>query len=177
MANASERTAVRRNVISLLLENKSGTLSRVSGLFSARGYNIDSLSVGGTEDESLARMTIVASGTEETVSQIVKQLNKLVDVVQVKNLSAREYTEREMLLIKVYVDEDAEAKKLRQVIDDNGARLVERDDGYYVLELVSQAATIDEFIKLLRDYRCEEVVRSGVVAIGSGSLVLNVNSV
>lgn len=167
---------LERHVVSLLLENKSGTLSRVSGLFSARGYNIESLSVGGTDDPSLARMTIVANGSVARIAQIVQQLNKLVDVVHVLDLSPYKHIERELILIKVHAGSPAKVKKLEKLIEQSSARTIESRDGYYVLELVEQVSAIDAFVKSLRDYNCEEVARSGVVGIGSGELVLNVKN-
>lgn len=166
----------RRHVFSLLLENKSGTLSRVSGLFSARGYNIESLSVGGADDPSLARMTIVAHGTEEQAGQIVKQLNKLVDVVQVMDIHGRELIERELVLVKVRPGSDDETEALKRLADEYGARRLEHSSGCHVLELVAPPGEADAFIERLKDGRCDEVARSGVVGIGKGKLILGLHT-
>ena len=106
-----------RHIISLLLENEPGALSRVSGLFSARGYNIESLTVAPTEDSSLSRMTIVTHGTDEIIEQITKQLNKLVDVVKLLDLTEGAHIEREMMLIKVRVDNVADREEIKRLID------------------------------------------------------------
>lgn len=166
-----------RHVFSLLLENKSGTLSRVSGLFSARGYNIESLSVGGTDDPSLARMTIIANGTEQQAGQIVKQLNKLVDVVRVMDLHPLERIEREMVLVKVRVDRDGGTEELDRLAEEYGARRLERAGGCHVLELVAPPDKVDAFIERLQQHRCDELARSGVVGVGKGKLILNIDNI
>lgn len=163
-----------RHVLSLLLENEAGALSRVSGLFSARGYNIESLSVGNTGDPNLARMTIVAHGNDEQVHQIVQQLNKLVDVVRVMDLYEHAHIEREMLIVKVRYGESVAAKQFKQLIEKSGARCIEHKDGYHVLELVAPAGEIDSFVNELNDYHCEEIVRSGVVGLGSGNVTMSI---
>ena len=164
-----------RHVLSLLLENEAGVLSRVSDLFSTRGYNIESLSVGGTNDPGLARMTIVAHGDDEQVSQIIKQLNKIVDVIKVLDLHEHNHVEREILIFKVRYGESMEAKRLKQLIKQSNARHIECKDGYHMFELVAPAKEIDLFVGQLGDFHCDELVRSGVVGLGSGRAMLNLD--
>jgi acetolactate synthase-1/3 small subunit len=156
-----------RHIISVLLENEAGALSRVAGLFSARGYNIESLTVAPTEDESLSRMTLVTSGSDEIIEQIKKQLNKLVDTVKLLDLSEGPHVEREMMLIKVQaVGSDRE--ELKRLADIFRAKIIDVTDTSYVVELTGASKKLDAFIDAVPEGRIVEVVRSGPTGISRG---------
>lgn len=156
-----------RRVISILLENQAGALSRVAGLFSARGYNIESLTVAPTEDRSLSRMTVVTSGSEDTLEQISKQLNKLIDVVKLIDLSDGPFIEREMLLIKVFATGEGR-NELKRLADIFRGRVVDVTPTTYTIELTGNGAKLDAFIEGLAGAKILETVRSGVSGIGRG---------
>ncbi len=160
-----------RHIISLLLENESGALSRVSGLFSARGYNIESVTVAPTNDRSLSRMTIVTSGTDEIIEQITKQLNKLVDVVRLSDLTESSHVEREMLLIKVRA-EGATRQEIRSLVEIFRGNIVDVTDKTYIIQMTGDGAKIDAFMGALGDHVILEVVRSGATGIARGEKVL-----
>jgi acetolactate synthase-1/3 small subunit len=162
-----------RHIISILLENESGALSRVAGLFSARGYNIESLTVAVTEDPSLSRMTLVTRGSDEIIEQITKQLNKLVDVVKVFDLTEGEHIEREMLLIKVSAMNGGreEVKRLSEIFR---GRIIDVTETTYTIELTGTGDKLDAFIKALGGNKILETVRSGVSGIGRGEKSLRV---
>ena len=162
-----------RHVISLLLENEAGALSRVSGLFSARGYNIESLTVAPTEDPSLSRMTIVTSGSDNVVEQITKQLNKLIEVVKVVDLSEGAHIERELMLVKLRaVGKDRE--ELARMVDIFRGRIIDVTDASYVVELTGTQAKLDSFISAINRELILEVVRTGSSGIGRGERILKV---
>jgi acetolactate synthase I/III small subunit len=163
-----------RHIISLLLENEAGALSRVAGLFSARGYNIESLSVAPTEDPSLSRMTIVTFGSDTVLEQITKQLNKLVDVVKLIDLSEGPHIERELLLIKVSVTGDSQCQKVHRLCDIFRGRIIDVSDQTYTIELTGTCDKIDAFIKALDKHLILETVRSGVAGIARGSKALKI---
>ncbi|MBI5611652.1 MAG: acetolactate synthase small subunit [Gammaproteobacteria bacterium] len=156
-----------RHVISILLENEAGALSRVAGLFSARGYNIESLAVAPTEDSTLSRMTLVTTGSDEVIEQITKQLNKLVDVVKLVELTQGPYIEREMLLIKVRAAGDGrdEVKRLADIFR---GHIIDVTDTTYTLELTGTGSKLDAFIEALGPAGIIEVVRSGPSGIARG---------
>lgn len=160
-----------RHIISLLLENESGALSRVSGLFSARGYNIESLTVAPTNDRSLSRMTIVTTGTEEVIEQITKQLNKLVEVVRLSDLTESSHVERELLLIKVRAEGDARAE-IRSLVEIFRGQIVDVTEKTYIVQMVGDGEKIDAFIGALGDHAILEVARTGVSGIARGEKVL-----
>ena len=160
-----------RHIISILLENEAGALSRVSGLFSARAYNIDSLTVAPTDDPTMSRITVVTSGEDAVVQQIVKQLNKLVDVVKLMDLTENEHFEREILLIKLHPDQD-QMEELAVKIRELAAHQLEVRDGVVTLELTNAGLKLSEAVEKLKPYHVIEVVRSGVVGISSGPSVL-----
>lgn len=156
-----------RHVISILLENESGALSRVAGLFSARGYNIESLTVAPTEDATLSRMTLVTSGSTEIIEQITKQLNKLVDVVKLVDLSEGPHIERELMLAKVRttaIGRD-EVKRLADIFRGN---VIDVTDTSYVVELTGTTSKLDAFIQAIHTENLVEVVRTGPSGIGCG---------
>ncbi|GBE07082.1 acetolactate synthase isozyme 3 small subunit [bacterium BMS3Bbin11] len=156
-----------RHIISILLENESGALSRVAGLFSARGYNIESLTVAPTEDASLSRMTLVTSGSDRVVEQITKQLNKLIDVVKLIDLVENEHIEREISLIKVHAAASGRDEITRMVEVFRG-RILDVTDTSYTIELTGSYSKIDAFLKAVPNDSIIEVVRSGVLGIARG---------
>jgi len=163
-----------RHIISVLLENESGALSRVAGLFSARGYNIESLTVAPTEDESLSRMTLVTDGSEQIIEQITKQLNKLVDVVKLIDLTEGAHIEREMMLIKVRTEGTEGREEIKRLIDIFRGRIIDVTDTTYTLELTGTGSKLDAFIEALGSTTILETVRSGVSGIARGEKSLHV---
>ena len=160
-----------RHLISVLIENESGALSRVAGLFSARGYNIESLTVAPTEDPSLSRMTIVTTGSDEIIEQITKQLNKLIETVKVVDLSEAPHLERELMLIKVRAT-GKDREEMKRMTDIFRARIVDVTDTTYVIELTGNQGKLDAFIQAIDPALILEAVRSGVCGIGRGERVL-----
>jgi acetolactate synthase-1/3 small subunit len=153
-----------RHTISVLVENKFGVLARISGLFSGRGFNIDSLSVGETEDASISRITIVVHGDDAILEQIMKQLNKLVDVIKVSDLSKGKYIDRELALIKV--DADAKTRpEIIQIVDVFRGNILDVSSGSLTIEVTGTEEKVQGMINLLHDFRIREVVRSGKIAI------------
>ena len=162
-----------RHIISVLVENEAGALSRISGLFSARGYNIESLTVAPTEDPTLSRMTVVTSGSDEVIEQITKQLNKLVDVVKVVDLSDGDHIERELMLVKVRaVGKDRE--EMKRTVDIFRGRIIDVTDKDYTIELTGTGAKLDAFLKAIESGAILETVRTGASGIGRGDRVLRV---
>ena len=162
-----------RHIISILLENESGALSRVAGLFSARGYNIQSLTVAPTEDPSLSRMTLVTFGSDDIVEQITKQLNKLVDVVKVVDLSEGDHIERELMLVKLRaVGKDRE--EMKRMSDIFRGRIIDVTDKDYTVELTGTCSKLDAFLKAIDSSAILETVRTGASGIGRGDRVLKI---
>ena len=157
-----------RHIISLLLENEPGALSRVAGLFSARAYNIQSLSVAPTEDETVSRMTLVTSGSEEIIEQIIKQLNKLIDVVKLLDITGDAHVEREIMLVKVRVV-GAAREEVKRIADIFRGRILDVTQSTYIIEITGDVAKLDAFISALDRRAILEVVRSGSLAIGRGA--------
>lgn len=160
-----------RHIISVLLENESGALSRVAGLFSARGFNIESLTVAPTDDETLSRMTIVTEGGGDLVEQVTKQLNKLVDVVKLMELTEGPHIERELLLVKIRAMGSAR-DEVKRLVDIFRGRIVDVTDSIYTVELTGAGAKVDAFIDAIRPEDIIEVVRSGVSGIARGDRAL-----
>lgn len=158
---------MRRHVISVLLENESGALSRVSGLFSARGYNIESLTVAATHDSTMSRMTIVTIGTEQTVEQIIKQLNKLIDVVRLTDLTEVNFIEREIMLLKVRAV-DAAREELKRLVDIFRGSILDVTETSYVIELTGNDHKITAFLDAVGRDNIIEVVRSGATGVARG---------
>jgi acetolactate synthase-1/3 small subunit len=155
------------------MENEAGALSRVAGLFSARGYNIESLTVAPTEDPSLSRMTLVTRGTDEIIEQITKQLNKLVDVVKLMDMTEGPHIEREMMLIKVQA-EGERRNELKRLSDIFRGRIIDVTDENYTIELTGAGDKLDAFIQALDYGVIIEVVRSGVSGIARGERALRI---
>jgi acetolactate synthase-1/3 small subunit len=162
-----------RHIISVLVENEAGALSRIAGLFSARGYNIESLTVAPTEDASMSRMTIVTTGSEDVVEQITKQLNKLIEIVKVIDLSEAEHIERELMLIKVRAGQK-EREDMKRMADIFRGRIIDVSDNTYTIELTGDGSKLDAFIKSLDQGSIVETVRTGASGIGRGNRVLRV---
>jgi acetolactate synthase-1/3 small subunit len=162
-----------RHIISVLVENEAGALSRIAGLFSARGYNIETLTVAPTEDASMSRMTIVTSGSEDVIEQITKQLNKLIEVVKVIDLSEAEHIERELMLIKVRAGQK-EREDMKRMADIFRGRIIDVSDNTYTIELTGDTRKLDAFIKSLDQGTIIETVRTGASGIGRGNRVLRV---
>ncbi|MCK5697622.1 MAG: acetolactate synthase small subunit [Gammaproteobacteria bacterium] len=163
-----------RHIISILLENEAGALSRVAGLFSARAYNIESLTVAPTEDSSMSRMTLVTSGSAEIIEQITKQLNKLIDVVKLNdlNVSCVQHIEREMMLIKLKapVSSREEIMRLSNIFRGN---IIDVNDDTYTVELTGTSEKLNAFIAAFECDSILETVRSGVMGISRGSSSLH----
>ena len=149
------------------MENEAGALSRVAGLFSARGYNIESLTVAPTEDPSLSRMTLVTRGTDEIIEQITKQLNKLIDVVKLMDMTDGPHIEREMMLVKVRAAGD-DRHELKRVSDIFRGRIIDVTDQTYTIEMTGAGDKLDAFLQTIDQALIVEVVRSGVSGIGRG---------
>jgi len=162
-----------RHIISILVENEAGALSRISGLFSARGYNIETLTVAPTEDASMSRMTIVTTGSEDVIEQITKQLNKLIEVVKVIDLSEAEHIERELMLIKVRAGQK-EREDMKRMADIFRGRVIDVSDNTYTIELTGDTRKLDAFIQALEPGSILETVRTGASGIGRGNRVLRV---
>ena len=163
-----------RHVISVLMENESGALSRVVGLFSARGYNIESLSVAPTDDDSLSRLTLVTRGSEQIIEQILKQLNKLIEVVKVTDLSDFQHIEREMMLIKIEAKQAESITVIKQIADVFRGKIIDLSNKTFTIEISGQSDKLDAFIESMRDQIILEVVRSGCIGIARGSVSLKV---
>jgi len=156
-----------RHIISMLLENEPGALSRVAGLFTARGYNIESLSVAPTEDATVSRMTLVTSGSDEIIEQITKQLNKLIDVVKLLDITGDAHVEREIMLVKVRVAGNAR-EEVKRIADIFRGRILDVTQSTYIIEITGDGAKLDAFINALDRKAIIEVVRSGSLAIVRG---------
>jgi acetolactate synthase-1/3 small subunit len=156
-----------RHIISILMENESGALSRVAGLFSARGYNIESLTVAPTEDPSLSRMTLVTRGSDDVIEQITKQLNKLIDVVKLIDLAESAHIERELMLIKIKTTEKSRAE-VRTMSDIFRGRILDITPSSYVIEVTGPSEKLDAFIASVDAGDIIEVVRSGATGISRG---------
>jgi len=162
-----------KHIISILIENEPGALSRVVGLFSARAYNIESLTVAPTEDKSLSRMTIVTRGSEDVIEQITKHLNRLIEVVKVIDLNEFPYIERELMLIKVRAV-GKEREEIKRMSDIFRGRIIDVTDKSYTIELTGDGGKLDAFIDALEEGSILETVRTGSSGISRGERVLRV---
>lgn len=162
-----------RHIISILLENEAGALSRVSGLFSARAYNIESLTVAPTEDPSLSRMTIVSIGSDDVIEQITKQLNKLIDIVKVVDLSEAAHIERELMLVKVRAT-GKDREEMKRMTEIFRGHIIDVTDSSYVIELTGDNTKLDAFLQAIDHALILETVRTGVCGIGRGDRILKV---
>ena len=162
-----------RHILSVLMENESGAMSRVVGLFSARGYNIDSLSVSATEDKTLSRMTIVTHGDDVVIEQITKQLNKLIEVVKVVDLNESRFVERELMLVKVRaVGKDRD--EILRLADIYRGHVVDVTDKSYTIEVTGTTDKLDSFLETVGKPLILETVRTGAAGIGRGERILKI---
>jgi acetolactate synthase I/III small subunit len=162
-----------RHIISILLENEAGALSRVAGLFSARAYNIESLTVAPTEDPSLSRMTLVTSGSSDVIEQITKQLNKLIEVVKLVDLSEDKHIERELMLVKVRAT-GSHRDEMKRMADIFRGRIIDVTETTYVIELTGTGGKLDAFLEAIDRSAILETVRTGASGIARGERVLRV---
>jgi len=162
--------------LSVLVENHAGVLSRVSGLFSRRGFNIDSLAVGVTEDPNISRITIVVDGDEHTVEQVSKQLNKLIDVIKVKQLVRHESVSRELALIKVSAETAAARSGVMQVVEIFRAKIVDISNTTLTVEISGSTDKVAAAEEMLKQFGIKEIVRTGTIAIERGNKVIKYNN-
>jgi acetolactate synthase-1/3 small subunit len=160
-----------RHTLSVLVQNKPGVLARTAGLFSRRGYNIESLTVGVTENENVSRMTIVVAGDDTVVEQVTKQLNKLIEVIKVSDLTKESYVDRELVLIKVSADSSTRGE-IMQLVDVFRARIVDVAAKSLIIEVTGDAEKITALIDTLKQFGIKEIVRTGTLALGRGPKVI-----
>ncbi len=153
-----------RHTISVLVENKFGVLTRVAGLFSGRGYNIDTLNVAPTQNPKISRMTIVTRGDDATLEQIVKQLNKLVNVIKVQDFGSGEYVDRELILVKVSVDNRTRSEVM-QVTDIFRGKIVDVQPKSLTIEVTGNESKVEKFIELMHSFGIQDLTRTGQVAL------------
>ncbi len=163
-----------RHIVSLLVENEAGALSRISGLFSARGYNIESLTVATTEDPTLSRMTIITTGSDRIIEQITKQLNKLVDVVKLQDFTEGNFIEREMMFVKVRAVGDDQRAEIKRLSDIFRARIIDVTDTTFCIELTGSGEKLEAYIRAMHEKNVIEVVRSGSMGILRGERALTI---
>jgi acetolactate synthase-1/3 small subunit len=156
-----------RHIISILIENESGALSRVAGLFSARGYNIESLTVAPTEDASISRMTLVTRGSDDVIEQITKQLNKLIDVIKLIDLAESQHIERELMMVKIRTNTEMR-DEIRRLTDIFRGRIIDVTPSSYVVEMTGTSEKLDAFLATIDAGMIIEVVRSGPTGISRG---------
>ncbi|KJY95629.1 MULTISPECIES: acetolactate synthase small subunit [Pseudoalteromonas] len=162
-----------RRILSILLENEPGSLSRIVGLFSQRAYNIDSLAVGTTDDASLSRITITTQGGDRILEQILKQVNKLVDVLKVIDLTEQSHIERELLLVKVVAQDESTRAAVTRVVDVFGGAILDMGRISYSLQLAASTEKLESFLDTLRhETEVIEMVRSGAIGLGRGDKAL-----
>jgi acetolactate synthase-1/3 small subunit len=162
-----------RHIISILIENESGALSRVAGLFSARGYNIESLTVAPTQDPSLSRMTLVTLGSDEVIEQITKQLNKLIDVVKLIDISESSHIERELMMVKVRAVNGLR-EEVKRLTDIFRGSILDVTSTTYVVEVTGEKSKLDAFLQTVGEDNIIEVVRSGATGILRGERGLHI---
>lgn len=163
---------MNKQILSVLVENHAGVLSRISGLFSRRGFNIDSLAVGTTEDESISRITIVVCGDETIVEQVCKQLNKLIDVIKIRKLLAEESVSRELALIKVRADGNKRSE-IMQIVDIFRANIIDVSPDTLIIEISGDSDKLDALADLLEPFGICEIVKTGLIAIQRGHSTIN----
>lgn len=158
----------RERTLSVLVQNRPGVLARVAGMFSRRGFNIESISVGTTEEPGLSRMTIVVVGTEDEVEQVGKQLHKLIDVIKISDLTEDRMVERELAMIKVTAD-PSNRSEIMQIVDIFRAKIIDVSERSVIVEVTGATAKVEAIVDLLRPYGIKEVARTGRVAMARGS--------
>jgi acetolactate synthase-1/3 small subunit len=157
-----------RHIIAVLVENESGALSRIAGLFAARGFNIESLTVAATNDATLSRMTIVSIGSDRVITQIVKQLNKLIDVYKVLDLTSTQHIERELLLLKISIDNNKQ--EIESLVNKFSGKIINETDGILMIEFVAESKKINEFISEFDSSKVVTVARTGVTGARKGNI-------
>ena len=160
----NEKKTVEKHTISVLVENKFGVLARIANLFSARGFNIDSLAVGETEDPTISRMTIVLKGDEKILEQVKKQLNKLIDIIKVADFTRTPFTSRELMLIKVKCS-GKDKTEIFRIIESVGAKVINAGAQAITIEETGDESKVNALIELLRPYGIKEIVRTGRIAL------------
>jgi acetolactate synthase-1/3 small subunit len=160
-----------KHTLSVLVQNKPGVLARTAGLFSRRGYNIESLTVGVTENDNISRMTIVVTGDDTVVEQVTKQLNKLIEVIKVSDLTKESYVDRELVLIKVTADGSNRAE-IMQLVDVFRARIVDVAAKSLIIEVTGHEGKITALVAMLKQFGIKEIVRTGTLALGRGPKVI-----
>ena len=160
-----------KHTVSVLVQNKPGVLARTAGLFSRRGYNIESLTVGVTENEAVSRMTIVVTGDDTVVGQVTKQLNKLIEVIKVSDLTKESYVNRELVLIKVTADSSNRAE-IMQIVNIFRARIVDVAPKSLIIEVTGDEGKLDALVGMLKQFGIKEIVRTGTLALGRGPKVI-----
>ncbi|MDD5686290.1 MAG: acetolactate synthase small subunit [Elusimicrobia bacterium] len=156
-----------RHTISVLVENKSGVLARIATLFAARGYNIDSLSVGETDDPSISRMTIVVRGDEKILEQVEKQLNKLIDIIKLNDFLNVEHVERDLVLLKVKADKSTR-NEILQIVDIFRAKIVDVSTNVLIIEMTGDEEKIQALLNMLKPFGIKEMARTGIIAMARG---------
>ncbi len=169
-----EKVVRTRHIISLLMENETGALSRVSGLFSQRGYNIESLTVAPTDDPTLSRMTLVTKENDASIEQIIKQLNKLIDIVKVMELSDYAHIEREIMFVKVSATNMETCAGIKRITDIFRANVIDVKNKMYTIEITGRPDKLDGFLETMEDFKIIEVVRSGAMGITRWSNALKI---
>jgi acetolactate synthase I/III small subunit len=164
---------IGRHTISVLVENRFGVLARIAGLFSARGYNIDSLSVGTTDDPDVSRMTIVVKGDQRILDQVVKQLNKLIDIIKVTDYQETPHLERDLMLVKVAADKNTRSEMM-QICDIFRAKIVDVAVDSIIIEMTGDEDKIEALLRMLRPFGVKEVCRTGIVAMARGARGISV---
>jgi len=164
---------IGRHTISVLVENRFGVLARIAGLFSARGYNIDALSVGTTDDPDISRMTIVVKGDQRILDQVVKQLNKLIDIIKVTDYQDTPHIERDLVLIKVTADK-ATRSEMIQICDIFRAKIVDVAVDSIIIEMTGDEEKIEALLRMLRPFGIKETCRTGIVAMARGAKGISV---
>ncbi|MFZ5639434.1 MAG: acetolactate synthase small subunit [Bacillota bacterium] len=164
-----------RHILAVLVENNPGVLTRVAGLFSRRGYNIDSLTVGGTENPQISRMTIVVGGDDTVLEQVTKQLHKLIDVIKINDVTSEQYVDRELVLIKVGAD-PAVRGEIMQIVDIFRARIVDIGRKTLMIECTGDEGKINAVIESLKPFGIKELVRTGKIAMLRGSKMTSINN-
>lgn len=162
----------KRHIISVLVENESGALSRIAGLFSARGYNIESLNVAPTQDATMSRMTIVTFCSEDILEQITKQLNKLVDVIKLTDLTNAEHIEREVMLVKVSATNHERREEIKRLTDIYKGSVIDVTESSFTVELIGKGSKLDAFVEIIGSEYVIELVRSGALSISRGEKAL-----
>jgi len=157
-----------KHTISVLVENKPGVLARIAGLFSARGFNIESLAVGETEDPSTSRMTIIVGGDERILEQVTKQLNKLIDVIKINDFTQEDFINRDLILLKVNA-EGTKRAQIMELVDIFRAKIVDVSHKSLIIELTGDEEKVVSFINLVRPFGIKEMVRTGRIAMSRGS--------